>query len=185
MMLFLTVAGVVVAGVLAWIGVVFNALIRGRNQLREAWSGIDVQLKRRHDLVPGLVECVRGYRDHERMVLEEVAKARSRAVSAEGALQAGKAEGGLVRQLRSLFAVVEAYPELKANESFQSLRTNLVEIEDQLQFARRYYNGAVRDYNILVESFPTQIIAQAFGFPSAQYFEIDSPVERQVQEVRL
>jgi LemA protein len=175
----------IAAGLLAWMAVVFNGFIRRRNRLREAWSGVDVQLKRRHDLVPELVECVRGYRDHERALLEEVSQARLRAVSAQGADGAAEAEGGLATQLRALLAVVEAYPDLKANQGFQDLRSNLVEIEEQLQYARRYYNGSVRDYNILVESFPSQIIARLFGFKSAAFFEIGSALERQAQVVRL
>jgi LemA protein len=176
---------IIAAGLLTWMGVVFNRFIRGRNRLREAWSGVDVQLKRRHDLVPELVECVRGYSSYERTLLEELTQARSQALLAQGATQAGEAEGGLVNRLRSLFAVAEAYPDIKANRSFQDLHANLIEIEDQLQYARRYYNGTVRDYNILVESFPSRIIAHLFGFTSAPFFEIESAAERAAQEVRL
>lgn len=185
MTLFAFVLGVIVVGSLAWAALVFNRLVRGRNQLREAWSGVDVQLKRRHDLVPELVECVRGYSAYERTVLDEVTQARGQALSAQGAAQASEAEGGLANRLRSLFAVAEAYPDLKANQSFQNLHANLVDIEDQLQYARRYYNGTVRDYNTLVESFPSQIVAHFFRFKSAPFFEIESAVEREPREVRL
>jgi LemA protein len=183
--LFAFVIGGVAVAPLAWAVVIFNRLVRLRNQWREAWSGVDVQLKRRHDLVPELIECVRGYRDHERNLLANLTEARSQACSAQGAAQAGKPEGDLASQLRLLFAVAEAYPDLKANQNFQALHASLVEIEDQLQYARRYYNGAVRDYNTLVESFPSQMVARLFGFRSAVFFEVESAVERQAQEVRL
>ena len=175
----------VAATVAVWVGATFNRFIGFRNRLREAWSGIDVQLKRRHDLVPSLVECVRGYRDHERTLLENVTQARSRAVSAQGVAQAGEAETGLARQLRSLFAVAEAYPDLKADQNFRQLSANLVEIEDQLQYARRYYNGVARDFNILAESFPSRLVAALFGFKPAGFFEIESVTERQTPEVRM
>ena len=164
---------------------VFNRFIRGRNQVREAWSGIDVQLKRRHDLAPRLVECVKGYRDHERDVLENVTAARSRAVRAQGVEEAGQAETALEQNLHSLLAVAEAYPDLKANQTFQQLSAALIELEDQLQYARRYYNGAVRDFNIRVESFPSGLVARLFGFTSQPFFSIESAGERQAPGVRL
>ncbi len=182
-----TVTGgiVVAAALLAWLAVTFNRFIRGRNQLREAWSGVDVQLKRRHDLTPRLVECVKGYRDHERAVLENVTSARSSAMQAQGVEQAGLAETALGQNLRSLLAVSEAYPDLKANSTFQQLSTALVELEDQLQYARRYYNGAVRDFNIQVESFPSGLVARAFGFTAQPFFSIESVAERQAPGVTL
>ena len=179
--LILTVASLLAAGI-AW---TFNRLIRLRNRLREAWSDIDVQLKRRHDLVPALVECVRGYRDHEQRVLEDVTLARSQAQAAVGAAQVASGEDNLARGLRSLFVVAEAYPDLKADQNFRKLSDALVEIEDQLQYARRYYNGAVRDFNILVESFPSGIVARLFGFRAQSFFEIESAVARQTPEVKL
>lgn len=173
------------AALLIWLGVTFNRFIRGRNQLREAWSGIDVQLKRRHDLAPRLVACVKGYRDHERAVLENVTAARTLAVQAQGVVQAGQAETALGQNLRSLLAVAEAYPDLKASQTFQQLSTALIELEDQLQYARRYYNGAVRDFNIRVESFPSGLAGRLFGFKAEPFFSIESAGERQAPGVTL
>ena len=186
MVTWLPYAGIGVAIVaLAWFAATFNRFVRGRNRLREAWSGIDVQLKRRHDLVPRLIECVRAYRDHERSVLENVTAARSRAMSAQGVEQAGQAETTLAQNLRALVAIGEAYPDLKANQTFQQLSVALIEVEDQIQYARRYYNGAVRDFNTLVESFPSAVVARLSGFASQPFFSIESAVERQGPEVRL
>lgn len=166
---------VLVAAVLA-----FNRLVRRRNLVREAWSGIDVQLKRRHDLVPALVESVRGRATFERTVLEEVT--RQRGTGASRALQDG--ENALTTQLRGLLAVVEAYPQLRAGESFLDLQRRLADVENQLQMARRYYNGTVRDYNIAVESFPSNLVARALGFDLEEFFQVESAVERAVPEVR-
>ena len=168
-----------------WVVWTFNRLILLRNRLREAWSGIDVQLKRRHDLVPELVECVRGYRNHEQGVLVEVARARTQALAAAGVAEAGPAENSLTSGLRSLFALAEAYPDLKADQNFRKLSDALVEIEDQIQYARRYYNGSVRDVNIQVESFPGCIVARLFGFQEQPFFEIESAMVRQTPEVKL
>jgi LemA protein len=173
------------AALLIWLAATFNRFIRGRNQMREAWSGIDVQLKRRHDLAPRLVECVKGYRDYERGILENVTTARSRAVQAQGVEQTGQAETALAQNLRSLIVLAEAYPGLKADQSFQQLSTTLIELEDQLQYARRYYNGAVRDFNTLAESFPSVIVARLFGFKTQPFFSIESAVERQAPGVNL
>jgi len=175
----------VVAAFVLWLAITFNRFIRQRNLLREAWSGVDVQLKRRHDLVPRLVECVKGYREHERTLFEDVARARSQAETAQGVEAMGKAENGLAHQVRALFAVAEAYPELKASQSFQQLSTSLVETEDQLQYARRYYNGVVRDLNIMVESFPSGIVAGVFGFKSDSFFEVEAVTERLAPQVKL
>lgn len=163
----------------------FNKLVRQRNRLREAWSGMDVQLKRRHDLVPNLVECVKGYRSHEQRVLEDVTQARSRAQAAQGISGTGTAENELTRNLRSLFAVAEAYPELKATENFQRLSASLVEIEDNIQYARRYYNGTVRDFNTMVQSFPGIVFARLFHFEPAEFFEIETATERLAPTVNL
>ena len=170
------IAVLALAGALA-----FNRLVRHRNLVREAWSGIDVQLKRRHDLVPNLVESVRGHATFERTVLEEVTRLRG-APRASRALQDG--ENALATQLRGLLAVAEAYPQLRAGESFLGLQQRLTEVENQLQMARRYYNGAVRDYNIVVESFPSNLVARAFGFTLEEFFQVESALERAVPEVR-
>ena len=164
---------------------VFNRLVRARNQVREGWSGIDVQLKRRHDLVPLLVECAKGYRAHEASLLERLTEARASALSAQDLPTLGMAENDLAKRLGTVVAVAEAYPELKASQSFQQLSASLVEIEEQLQFARRYYNGAVRDYNILVESFPSLLAARLFGFGKREFFEVESALERTAPEVKL
>ena len=132
--------------------VFYNRLVKARNQLREGWSGIEVQLKRRHELVPALVECVKGYRAHEEELLEAVARERTVAQSARGVSEAGVAEKALARDLGRIVALVEAYPDLKADEVFFGLMKDLVEVEAQLQYARRYYNGSVRDLNNIVES---------------------------------
>lgn len=178
-------AGIGAAAVLIWFAATFNRFIRRRNRLREAWSGIDVQLKRRHDLTPRLVECVKGYREHERSVLENVAHARSRAMQAQGVEQAGQAETGLAQNLRNLIALGEAYPALQADQTFRQLSVSLVELEDQLQYARRYYNGAVREFNTLVESFPSSLVARLAGFAVQPFFSIESAVERQAPGVQL
>lgn len=168
-----------------WSILIFNRLVRQRNRLREAWSGIDVQLKRRHDLVPALVECVKGYRSHEQTVLTDLTQARSVAQTAQGVGITGAAENQLSRNLRSFFAVAEAYPDLKATKNFQQLSASLVEIEDQIQYARRYHNGTVRDYNTMVESFPGFLFARLFHFSPAEFFEIETATERSTPVVRI
>ena len=167
--------GPLAAGWLIW---AYNGLVRARNQMREGWSGIEVQLKRRHDLVPSLVECVKGVQAHEAELLEAVSRERSAAQAASGAREAGGAEKTLGRDLGRVVALAEAYPELQADEAFRGLMKDLVEIEDQIQFSRRYYNGSVRDLNNAVESFPTNLLARAFGFGSADFFEVESASER-------
>lgn len=168
-----------------WFVVIYNRFIRGKNLVQEAWSGIDVQLKRRHDLIPNLIESVKGYMHYEQKVLENVVNLRSRSMSAEGVKEKAEVEGELSRALKSVFALAEAYPDLKANQSFLNLQSNLAGIEDQIQLARRYYNGAVRDFNILVESFPSVVVARIFGFQLAEFFEIESAVEREVTSVKF
>ena len=174
------VLGVPIA-VLAAVALSFNRLVRHRNLVREAWSGIDVQLKRRHDLVPALVECVRGHAKFERGVLEDVTRLRADA-PASRAQQDG--ENALSTQIRGLLAVVEAYPELRAGQSFLELQQRLTEVENHLQMARRYYNGTVRDYNTVAESFPSNLVAHAFGFAPEVFFQVESASEREVPEVR-
>lgn len=163
----------------------YNRLVGLKNQLREAWSGVDVQLKRRHDLIPNLVECVKGYRTHEQEVLEAVTRERSAAQAARGIPGASTAENHLTQQLRSLFAVAEAYPELKADQNFRQLSASLVTVENDIQFARRYYNGSVRDLNNLVQTFPSLLVARGFRFGEEEFFEIETTVERNVPAVQL
>ncbi len=163
----------------------FNRLVTLRNRLREAWSDVDVQLKRRHDLVPNLVECVKGYRGHERALLESLTRSRTAALAAQGVARAGSVENELTKGLRSLFVLAEAYPDLKADKSFRQLSASLVEIEDTLQYARRFYNGTVRDLNNLVQSFPSLMVAGLFRFHPAEFFEVESATERRAPEVKL
>ncbi|MEA2626277.1 MAG: LemA protein [Candidatus Binatota bacterium] len=174
----LVVLAVAVAAVL-----VYNTLVRLRVQSDNAWADIDVQLKRRHDLVPNLVETVKGYAAHERETLEGVIAARNRAVTAAGPTAQGEAETQLTQSLRQLFALAESYPQLRAVESFNQLQTNLGEIESSLQSARRYYNAVVRDLNTRVEQFPSNLIAGGFGFQRREFFEIDDAAERATPRV--
>jgi len=166
----------VLAAVLIYAVIVFNRLIRQRNVVREAWSGIDVQLRRRTDLVPALVETVKGYATHERTLLEEVTARRARSIDAQTSGNVGdnaQATQQLGSSIGRLIAVAEAYPQLKANENFLKLQEQLAEIEEQLQYARRYYNGAVRNLNISIQSFPELIIAKPLGFSESSFFELD------------
>ncbi len=165
---------IVLAVIVLYAIIVFNRLVRSRNLVREAWSGIDVQLRRRSDLVPNLVEVVKGYAAHERGLFEEIAARRSSAVNAASLTGREAAERELQASLRKLMAVAEAYPELKANQNFLTLQQQLAQLEDQLQMARRYYNGTVRDYNIGIQSFPDVLIAGPLGFREEHFFEIEA-----------
>ena len=165
--------------------VMYNALVRLRVQSDNAWADIDVQLKRRYDLIPNLVETVKGYAGHEKQTLEAVVNARSRAMSVQGPAEKGPAEGMLTAALRQLFALAEAYPQLRAVESFTQLQNQLAQIEEAIQNARRYYNAVVRDLNTACETFPSNLIAQTFGFSKKEYFELDSDAERSVPSVRF
>jgi LemA protein len=169
--------------IIAWIIFIYNGLVRGRNLVREAWSGIDVQLKRRYDLIPNLVETVKGYSKHEEGIFTEVTRLRSAAINASSPEAKGHAEAALTAGLRSVFAVAEGYPELKANENFRDLQQSLQKVEDELQLARRYYNGTTREYNTSIESFPNVIIAGAMGFKQAGFFELDDVTERNTPKV--
>src|SRR2546425_9305772 len=183
----MTVGGVVfvlvVAGLVVLIIAGYNKLVGLRVRSHEAWSDIDVQLKRRTDLVPNLVETVKGYAAHERTTLDQVIRARGAAVTASSPEARAQAENQLTQALRQLFALAEAYPQLKANESFQQLQSSLDGIENTVQDARRYYNAVVRDLNTAIQTFPSTLIAGFLGFQPRQYFEIDRPEERQVPRV--
>lgn len=179
MWIFLAAIGVLVVAVV----LAYNSLVRLRVRSENAWADIDVQLKRRHDLIPNLVETVRGYAEHERDTLESVVRARDRAVQATGPAEQAEAETGLTRALRQLFALAEDYPELRAVESFTRLQESLNRIEEAIQDARRYYNAVVRDYNTRVQQFPTNVIADAFGFHEREFFEIEDAEVRTVPEV--
>jgi LemA protein len=181
----LIAAAACIAIAAAWGIAAYNRLVRDANLVREAWSGIDVQLRMRYDLVPALVETVKGYRLHERGLFEKVAAARVRCAATASIADKGAAESSLTRGIRSLFAVAEAYPELKASRSFLDLQKNLTEVEDRIQHARRYYNGTVRDYNIRVESFPGMAVARVAGFRRAEYFEIELATQRDAPEAKF
>jgi LemA protein len=154
-----------------WAAFAFNRLVHLRNQVRNAWSDIDVQLKRRHDLVPQLVAAVKGYTGHERGVLQAVTELRAQAASLSSPAKLGQVESSLEQALVQLFALKEAYPDLKANESFLQLQRDLVEVENQLQYARRFYNGAVRDYNTAIQRVPDTFIARSCGFSESEFFQ--------------
>lgn len=175
----LIIIAVLVMGVL-----LYNGLVRLREQVDASWADIDVQLKRRHDLIPNLVETVKGYARHEEGTLQRVIEARSAAMSADGPENRARAENMLTSTLRSLFALSESYPELKADANFAKLQETLASLEDALQRARRYYNAVVRDYNTRIRQIPTNLIATSFGFGPREFFEIDDE-ERDVPEVRF
>ena len=162
---------------------IYNRLVRNRQMVQEGWSGIDVQLKRRADLIPNLIEAVKGYMGHEKGVLEKVTELRTQSLQAGGVGDKARVEGALGAALGNLFAVAENYPDLKASQNFIELQRSLADIEDQIQLARRYYNGAARNLNILVASFPSNIVANMFRFTSAEYFEIEDAADRAVPKV--
>jgi LemA protein len=166
-----------------WLVGIYNSLIKNRNLVKEGWSGIEVQLKRRADLIPNLLETVKAYMGHERGVLEKVTELRARSLNTENVKERGKLEGALSRSLANLFAVAEGYPDLKANQNFLDLQAQLSQLEEQIQMARRYYNGTVRDYNIRVESFPSNLVANFFAFKQAGFFEIAEEIDRAVPSV--
>jgi len=163
--------------------VTYNSLVRLRVQCDGAWADIDVQLKRRHDLIPNVVEAVKGYAAHERQTLDSVVTARSRAMAAHGPAAKAEAEGMLTQALKSLFALAESYPQLRAVESFAQLQVSLGQIEDAVQNARRYYNAVVRDLNTKIQQFPSNLLANLFGFTLREFFELTAPSEREVPRV--
>jgi LemA protein len=168
----------IIAGVaLLWLWATYNSLIKARLRTDEAWSDITVQLKRRYDLIPNLVNTVQGYAQHEKSVFQEVTEARANSISASSVSKKAEAENMLEGALKSLFAVAEAYPELKANENFKQLQDELVDTEDKIQAARRFYNGNVRDFNIKLQVFPTNMIARMLGFTSRDFFEVENQLE--------
>lgn len=158
---------------LVWVIVIYNRFIRLKNRVAEAWSDIEVQMKRRYNLIPNLVETVKGYAGHEKEVFEKVTEARARAMGASTLAEHAQAENMLSSTLKSLFAISEAYPQLRANENFLELQRELTDTEDKIQASRRFYNGNVRDYNTLAESFPSNLIARVFTFAKKEFFELD------------
>lgn len=178
----LIVGGVACAAVLYGV-IIFNSLVGLRQKVAEAWSGIDVQLKRRSNLIPNLVETVKGYASHEKDLLDQITQTRAKVAVSPDVADRAAAEGQLGMALSRFFAVAEAYPDLKASQNFQDLHRSLDEIERDIQHARRYYNGAVRMLNIRVQSFPSNIVAGRFGFQQAAFFELETPAERDVPKV--
>lgn len=175
LVLFLLVAVIIIFAGIA----IYNKLVRLRTTVKSSWSDIDVQLKKRYDLIPTLVETVKGYAVHEKTVFEKVTEARSSAMRASAPADKAKAENMFSETLKSLFALAEAYPELKANTNFLQLQSQLKELEDGIEYARRYYNAVVRDYNILTETFPSNIVAARFSFFKEEFFGLEEPgVER-------
>jgi len=171
--------------IVLWVFGMYNGLVRLRNQVKNSWSQIDVQLKRRHDLIPNLVETAKGYMKHERETLEEITKARNLAVQAGSVAEHGKAESRLNSALSRFLMVVENYPDLKANQNFLALQEELTSTENKVSFARQFYNDQVMKFNTRIESVPTNIIANMFGFKPAEFFEIEAPEEREVPKVKF
>jgi len=180
------IIGLVIVGaiVLFLIGI-YNGLVRLRQQVKNAWSQIDVQLKRRYDLIPNLVETVKGYAKHEKETLERVIQARNAAVSAAGVQAQAQAENMLTGALRQLFALSESYPDLKANQNFLALQEELSTTENRISFARQHYNDSVASFNTKVQSFPNNVVAGLFGFKEEEYFEIEEPAAREAPKVQF
>lgn len=176
---------VVIAVIIVWIIGIFNSLVVLKNRAKEAWADIDVQLKRRYDLIPNLVETVKGYATHEKELFEKVTQARAQAMSAEGLADKAGAENQLSQTLKSLFAVAESYPDLKASQNFLELQRELTDTEDKIQAARRFYNTNVRDLNIKIESFPVNMIAGPFGFKQMELFQTANEKEREPVAVKF
>ena len=184
MLLVYIIVGVVLV-ILAWAVAVYNGLVKKKNRAKEAWADIDVQLKRRYNLIPNLVSTVKGYASHESHLFERVTEARSRAMGASGVGEKSRAENALAGTLKTLFAVSESYPELKASQNFVELQKELRDTEDKIQAARRFYNGNVRDLAIKIESFPSNIVAKMFGFKKMELFELEEEAGRAVPKVEF
>lgn len=176
---------ITIAIIVIWAILAFNTLISRRNRVKEAWSDIQVQLKRRYDLIPNLVNTVKGYAVHEKEVFEEVTQARTKAFEAKDTREQAEAENILTSALRHLFAVAEAYPELKASENFKKLQDELTDTEDKIQAARRFYNSTVLELNVAIEQFPTNIIAKAFDLKKEEFFELEEGKEEKQIEVKF
>ena len=184
MILLITIIVVLVVLIL-WFVVTYNSFIRLRNFIRESWSGVDVQLKRRYSLIPNLLETVKGYMKHERGLFEDVARIRTECMNTGNIREKGQAENSLTQTIKTLFAVAENYPDLKASQNFLDLQENISSIEEAIQLARRYYNGTVRNYNIAVESFPSMLVARMFGFKQEEFFQIEEESERESPEIKI
>lgn len=176
---------IIIIAVILWFVSIYNGLVTLKNRVDEAWSDIDVQLKRRYDLIPNLVETVKGYATHERELFEKVTEARTRAMAAGSVAEKGEAENFLTGTLKSLFAVSENYPQLRANENFLELQRELTDTEDKIQASRRFYNGNVRDFNTKLEVFPDTIVANMLAYKKRDFFEIENPVEKEPVKVKF
>ena len=181
----LTIVLIILAVIVLWLIVVFNGLVRSRYRVREAWSDINVQLKRRYDLIPNLVETVKGYMAHEKGVFEKVTEARARAMGATSKDEKLGAENTLSNTLKTLFAVSENYPDLKANANFLDLQRELADTENKIQAARRFYNGNVMDYNTKIAVFPNNLMAGAFGFGKEEFFGLENAAEKEPVKVKF
>lgn len=174
-----------IALVALWAIVTYNSLVRNKNLVAEGWSGIEAQLKRRADLIPNLVETVKGYATHEKSTFEQVTKLRSESAAAASVEERAAVERQITAAIGKIMAVAEAYPDLKASANFQSLQGSLAEVEDQIQLSRRYYNGAVRIFNTMMQQFPANLIAGQLGFKPAQFFEIENAADRATPQVKF
>jgi len=175
----------IIAIIIFWLIAVYNGLIKLKNRTDEAWSDIDVQLKRRYDLIPNLVETVKAYARHESSTFQKITQARSAAMQARGPAEKAKAENMLSNTLKSLFAVAENYPDLKATQNFLQLQDELTDTENKIQASRRFYNGNVRDFNTKIQVFPNNLIANTLGFKKYEFFEVGAPEEREVVKVKF
>lgn len=178
------ILGIIVI-IIFWIILAYNSLITLKNRVKEAWSDIDVQLKRRYNLIPNLVETVKGYASHEKELFEKVTQARATAMRAQGVTEKAEAENMLTNTLKSLFAVAENYPTLRASENFAKLQDELSDTENKIQSARRFYNGNVRDFNTKIQVFPNNLIASSFKFKTENFFELENEEERKNVEVKF
>ncbi len=179
----------IIIGIIVLLGLIlvgiYNRLVTLRNRTDESWSDIDVQLKRRYDLIPNLVETVKGYATHERQAFENVTKARAAAIGAQSPPEKARAENALSQTLKSIFAIAEAYPDLKASANFAKLQDELSDTENKIQAARRFYNGNVRDFNTALQTFPTNTIASMFGFKAREFFGLEDKAEKQPVAVKF
>jgi len=184
-MSFLQIIVALVVILVLWLILTYNRFVTLRNRVKEAWADIDVQLKRRYDLIPNLVETVKGYASHERELFEKVTQARTQAMGAQTVKERGEAENVLSGTLKTLFAVSENYPQLRASENFLELQRELTDTEDKIQASRRFYNGNVRDFNTILQSFPQNAVAGVFNFKAAEFFEIAGAAEKEPVSVKF
>lgn len=185
MYIVMIVIGSILALVAIWLIAGYNRLAHLRVLTQEAWSGMDVQLKRRYDLIPNLVASVQGYSIHEKNIIDDIVRMRAASMGATGVQEKATAEAGLTQSLKTLFAIAEQYPNLKANENFLALQKELSNIEQELQLSRRYYNGASRNYNVQTIQFPSSVVAKLFGYAPVPYFELTTPEERNAPKVNF